>query len=522
MKVAKIALLAVVVVLVSLLFAPSAEAGVSFSFFYSNLSPHGSWQISAQYGHVWQPQVYTSGWNPYYDGHWVYSDLGWAWVSDYAWGSIPYHYGTWVFDPYYGWVWVPGYVWAPSWVVFRTGPDYIGWAPVSPGFSIGASFGYGAPVASSFVFVPAHSFLAPRIRTCYVPQSRATVIINNTRIVNNLVVENNVVVNRGPDRRFIEQASGRRVREEPIERVSRALPGPRVSRSQLRVDPVQERRGLRAAEPVSAETPLPEIRRRENGIEKGRSAPITRESTTADAPRASRRLSGNFARQHEAPTARESSVGDSPRVTRREMDDIERQRGGSAATRGSATTDAPRASQRLSRDTRRQGGLPAAKGNSVEDSPRVMRRERDNIERQRGGAGRGNTMDAPRAGLRVTEDTGRQRGFPASRESSTVDAPRGSRRMPHEGEMKRQETLPRVYREQPGAQNRIQRPPGSDTIRQGRASSSDAGSIRQSTRVDNSDHRPDNSRQGASRNEEPLRVRPGKGQGKKPHGSGKQ
>src|SRR5215471_6072329 len=129
-KTAVLALAAMAMIFVAAPAAPARAADVSFSFFYSNLSPHGSWMTSAQFGQVWQPVDYDAGWNPYYDGHWVYSDLGWTWVSDYSWGDIPYHYGTWVMDADFGWVWVPGYVWAPSWVTFRTGPDYIGWAPV--------------------------------------------------------------------------------------------------------------------------------------------------------------------------------------------------------------------------------------------------------------------------------------------------------------------------------------------------------------------------------------------------------
>src|SRR5262249_28814768 len=143
------------------------------------------------------------GWNPYYDGHWVNADVGWTWVSDYDWGGVPYHYGTWVLDPRFGWVWVPGYTWAPSWVVFRTGPDYIGWAPVSPGFTVGVSF--GAPVAGPFVFVSARNFAAPRIRGCVVPEYRSREILRGTRVQNTFSVERNVVVNRGPDVRFVER-----------------------------------------------------------------------------------------------------------------------------------------------------------------------------------------------------------------------------------------------------------------------------------------------------------------------------
>jgi len=257
MRYARMLAIATVILLLAGGGATPARADVSFSFFYSNLEPHGSWHLSAQYGRVWQPAVYTPQWNPYHDGHWVYTDVGWTWVSDYGWGAVPYHYGTWVPDPNLGWVWVPGYTWAPSWVVFRTGPDYIGWAPVPPTFRVGVSFGFGDPSPNAFVFVSSRNFLAPSIRTCVVPQSRTRVIVNRTTVVNNVRVENNVVVNRGPDPREIERVSGRKVRAVRIEQVPRAAPGRRFDRNDLRVDPRREKEGLRAAEPASSRHSTP-------------------------------------------------------------------------------------------------------------------------------------------------------------------------------------------------------------------------------------------------------------------------
>lgn len=244
------------IVLASFVAAPpaKADADVSFGFFYSDLSPHGSWLVSAQYGRVWQPAVYRSGWNPYYDGHWECADLGWVWVSDYSWGDVPYHYGTWVLDPRWGWVWVPGYTWAPSWVVFRTGPDYIGWAPVPPRFTVGASFTFGSD-PDLFLFVRAGDFLSPRIRTRVVPNRYYRTAIRRTTFVNRIRVENDIVVNRGPDLRFVERATRRDVRPQPIERIHRALPRGHTSRHDLRADRGGHR--LRAADPVPRGTPDP-------------------------------------------------------------------------------------------------------------------------------------------------------------------------------------------------------------------------------------------------------------------------
>jgi len=225
--------------------------GISFDFFYSDLSPHGRWLVSGSYGRVWQPADYRAGWNPYSDGHWVYTDVGWTWLSDYEWGAVPYHYGTWVLDMDVGWVWVPGYVWAPAWVVFRTGPDYIGWAPVPVGYSVGASIGSASYSPDLFLFVASRDFLAPRVGAYAVPAARTRVIINNTRIENSIRVENNVVVNTGPDVRLVQRASGRTIEAESIERVPRVGPARHMSRDDLRVDAVKSGTGLRAAEPIS-------------------------------------------------------------------------------------------------------------------------------------------------------------------------------------------------------------------------------------------------------------------------------
>jgi hypothetical protein len=233
--------------------APPAQAGVdvSFGFFYSNLHPHGSWLVSANYGRVWRPAIHAPGWHPYYDGYWVYTDLGWSWVSDYPWGGIAYHYGTWAWDPIYGWVWVPGYVWAPSWVVFRTGPDYIGWAPVPVGYSIGVGVRLTNYRHDHYVFLPSRDFLVRGVRGRALPPARVKTIIHRTTVVNNIRIENNVVVNRGPDVRIIERAHGARIKPRSIERVPKAGPTWRVTRDDLRVASRRPGVRLRAAEPIS-------------------------------------------------------------------------------------------------------------------------------------------------------------------------------------------------------------------------------------------------------------------------------
>jgi hypothetical protein len=225
--------------------AAADAAQASPQEFQARLAPHGRWLTSSRYGRVWQPTVATSGWNPYYDGHWEYTDVGQTWVSDYPWGSVAYHYGTWAVEPGSGWVWIPGDTWAPSWVVFRTGPDVIGWAPVAPGFLVGGAIVAG-PEVSTFVFVPSRQFFAPRVRACALPASRTSVIVTKTTIVQkSLRVENHVVVNRGPGLEELRHATGHPVRVVSLESVKGMGPG---VRREIQVDPSRTRNGVRASE----------------------------------------------------------------------------------------------------------------------------------------------------------------------------------------------------------------------------------------------------------------------------------
>ncbi|MDB6111411.1 MAG: hypothetical protein JWR69_3161, partial [Pedosphaera sp.] len=97
------------------------------NFFYSYLSPYGTWGSLPGYGSFWQPYAAISspGWAPYSDnGRWCYSNVGWFWNSNYAWGWAPFHYGRWWNHPTEGWIWFPGTQWAPSWVNWRSSRNF--------------------------------------------------------------------------------------------------------------------------------------------------------------------------------------------------------------------------------------------------------------------------------------------------------------------------------------------------------------------------------------------------------------
>jgi hypothetical protein len=137
------------------------SSNVDFGFFYDDLAPYGRWIDRPSYGWVWTPTVVDVGWRPYEDGHWVWTDQGWLWVSDEPFGWATYHYGRWYDDPDLGWAWVPGYEWAPSWVSWQEDPDYIGWAPLPP--SVHLTSGFNGARLSLAIGPSAYVFASPRM-----------------------------------------------------------------------------------------------------------------------------------------------------------------------------------------------------------------------------------------------------------------------------------------------------------------------------------------------------------------------
>ena len=104
------------------------------------LNGYGDWVASAQYGQVWRPIGISVGWRPYTRGRWMHRRAGWTWASDFPWGWVAFHYGRWVLDPQFGWVWIPGRTWGPAWVAWTYTDAYVGWAPLPPGVALGGAW----------------------------------------------------------------------------------------------------------------------------------------------------------------------------------------------------------------------------------------------------------------------------------------------------------------------------------------------------------------------------------------------
>jgi hypothetical protein len=186
-------------------------APVTVNYFNDSLTPYGAWVEVEGYGRCWRPTVvnYDSGWRPYCDrGHWVYTDCGWYWDSDYSWG-VTFHYGRWFRHSRFGWCWYPDTEWAPSWVTWRSGGEYCGWAPLPPlavyrpgfGFSyrgenVAVEFGFGLE-ASCFTFVSSDHFCDHHPRRWCPDENCITQIYNHTTVINNYDIHNTTIVNNG-------------------------------------------------------------------------------------------------------------------------------------------------------------------------------------------------------------------------------------------------------------------------------------------------------------------------------------
>ena len=216
--------------------ASAQQAAVSFQIFYNQLSPYGQWVDYPAYGYVWIPNAgpdfvpYSTG------GYWVLSDDGWTWVSDYDWGWAPFHYGRWDYDNAYGWFWVPDNVWGPSWVTWRQGNGYYGWAPMRPGVSIDVSFGRSYNMAGDrWTFIRERDLGRRHVDRYRVDQRNGAAIFRNSAVISRTYVSSNrhATYIVGPDRNAVQKATGRTIK--PVAIQNRSRPGEALGRGQLRM-----------------------------------------------------------------------------------------------------------------------------------------------------------------------------------------------------------------------------------------------------------------------------------------------
>jgi hypothetical protein len=212
---------------------PPAGPEMTLPYFQSQLAPYGSWVDIPGQGPCWVPSVAASvpDWRPYFnEGHWVYTDEGWSWQSDYPWGEYTFHYGRWMRDARFGWVWVPGYDWGPAWVCWRNAEaeGYCGWAPLPtdarfvagvglmwngrPGVDVG--FGLGPDM---FVFIPFDHFWAHDYLGFRAPFGRVSFLFRGSLLANHYAFIGGRFVFDGIGRDRIGLLTHHEVRAERLE-----------------------------------------------------------------------------------------------------------------------------------------------------------------------------------------------------------------------------------------------------------------------------------------------------------------
>lgn len=218
--------------------ASAQQFEVSFQFFYDELGPYGQWVDHPNYGYVWLPDT-GKDFEPYFsDGHWVYTNYGWTWVSYYKWGWAPFHYGRWGYDNYYGWFWVPGNEWGPSWVSWRQADGYFGWQPLGPGISITLSFGSGYNRHyDHWKFVRYRDIHREHVNKYIVRHSNRERerILNNSRIIKETYndKDRHATYITGPSRDVVKRYTGRDVRPAAVREYSK--PGQEVHQGEIRL-----------------------------------------------------------------------------------------------------------------------------------------------------------------------------------------------------------------------------------------------------------------------------------------------
>jgi hypothetical protein len=248
-----------------------ATPGLTPEVFRATLAAQGEWASSPRYGDVWRPHV-PLGWRPYYNGDWLWSDEGWYWDSDEPFAWAVYHYGRWVSDPSWGWVWVPGYEWAPAWVAWRYGDEVVGWAPLAPGVSVYVtSYPF---VDFWWTFVPTDRFVGYPVRTvAYGPRETgrwfrasapAPARSQSPRVGGRSAPS---PAWGGPSRAVVEERSGRPI--EPVRRTwGGALPSERGRAPVLRSGPPQREPGRGSAPAAPPEWNRPPGRTDRGGAER--------------------------------------------------------------------------------------------------------------------------------------------------------------------------------------------------------------------------------------------------------------
>lgn len=449
----------------------NAQGSVSFQVFYDDLQPYGTWINHSHYGYVWMPRV-ERGFMPYgTNGYWINTEYGNTWVSDYSWGWAPFHYGRWFYDDFYGWMWVPDTTWGPSWVVWRSGGGYYGWAPLMPGLGYSASYSYYNHIPHNYwSFVPYRYVTYRSVYSHCVPRPHIVNIINHTTIINNNYVDNrNRTYITGPSRREIERTTQERVRVYSVDDQNRpgraAVERDRVSFYKPEIDNSN----------TSRSNAVPSRYMRDNGNGKLEEVAARRERTSESYKERNLQDQGNLQRND----ANREQSGSLERMRSAQQRDMQRENDAFERFKRDRDNAAPTERNR-SEEVRRQGDLNEQQNsqhenNTLEEQRRLnsrqpFERQRESVDEQRSlqqrennireEQRRSNTSDLRREQIeKQNEMFQQQRNSQHERDNPVMEQQRSNENMRRQQQYERQNSQPEFSR--PNEMRRQERQPQS-------------------------------------------------------------
>lgn len=163
--------------------------------FRETLSQHGKFAQHPKYGEVWTPSETPQGWHPYPPCHWVNTGArGWYFDDKTPWGAIVHHYGRWAHEDRDGWMWVPGNEFSPGWVVWRTGGEWIGWAPMLPDADIRTISAETFDNGGFWIFMETAKFTAGCSDGAVAPAEQTPTLVRQTHYVTQISFVDGIAV----------------------------------------------------------------------------------------------------------------------------------------------------------------------------------------------------------------------------------------------------------------------------------------------------------------------------------------
>lgn len=188
--------------------AQYGDGEATYTDFYTGLAPYGQWIEDARFGFLWAPDV-EEDFRPYYtNGRWVMTEAGNTWLSDYVWGWACFHYGRWIYNDFYGWLWQPGSYWGPAWVDWQASPNLYGWAPLTPEAVIDHDGVRDACPEDWWVFVPSNNIYTGNYQRYRVGTAPADGVASMLKYVNRVTLYRDVACVEGPHINEVKKTTG--------------------------------------------------------------------------------------------------------------------------------------------------------------------------------------------------------------------------------------------------------------------------------------------------------------------------